>query len=171
MKYVEQKWNSYAAACVPAPPGTPQYEETRKAFYAAGVVVMAAVERTGDPEVTEDAGAAFLQELGNELRSFVSGVKQRAKAERYSKGRDTRVDPEVREIDRSAAKAMLLCEAQGFDDASCLAFFERYNMSAKVAVELFRMMQLSEMPNRMALGLTLLAHKAALEAIKAGVGE
>lgn len=170
MKYVEQKWNSYAAACVPAPPGTPQYEETRKAFYAAGVVIMSAVERTGDPEVTEEAGAAFLHELGNELRSFVSGVKQRVN-DKQKQGRTNRVDPEVRELDRSAAKAMLFCEAQGFDDASCLAFFERYNMSSKVAIELFRMMQISEMPNRVALGLTLLAHKAALEAIKAGVGE
>ncbi len=164
MKYVESKWKSFAASCVPAPPGSTQYEEMRKAFYAGGVVIIAAVEVTGDPRVPEEAGATFLQDIGNELRSFMSEIRSAVQTPVVNP------DPDQRKIEREAHKDKLRCESTGYDDESCLAVLNRYGVSSDVAVALFRMMQQSEMPNQMALGLSLLAHKAALEAIKDGVG-
>lgn len=162
MKYVEQKWNSYAAACVPAPPGTPQYEETRKAFYAAGVVIMSAVERTGDPEITEAAGVEFLKSIGDELRGFVSGVRQQTTQERSKNFRDHRVDPAQR---RKIQIDFLRCKATGYDEESCLAVFDCFAMSKPVAVAIFRMLQ-AEMDNEPALQLALLAHTSMLSTIR-----
>lgn len=80
--YVKEKWDSYAAACVPTPPGTTQYEETRKAFYAAGVAIMDAVERTGESDMPEAVGLAFLNSISEELRGFVNEIKTGSRKER-----------------------------------------------------------------------------------------
>jgi hypothetical protein len=167
-KMVEQFWNSYAHKLVPAQPGTTQYDETRKAFYGGAAVIMGACKAIGESETSEEAGVFLMQSIEQELNDFQAEMRREQAPK--PKTPVNRVDPEYRERERNAHKDKLRCESTGYDDESCLAVLNRYGMSREVAVALFRMMQ-PDMPNQIALALTILAHKAALEAIRAGVRE
>ena len=69
-KVFDPAWDNYAMKLVPALPGTTQYEETKKAFYAGALIVMEAVNAAGEETVEEDAAVFLLASIETELNEF-----------------------------------------------------------------------------------------------------
>lgn len=78
-KVFDPAWHNYAMKLVPAPPGTAQYEETRKAFYAGAKIVMTAVNAVGEEHVSEEAGVFLLASMETEIDAFFEPFVQMSK--------------------------------------------------------------------------------------------
>ena len=92
-KVFDPAWDNYATKLVPALPGTTQYEETRKAFYAGAKIVMTAVNAAGEEHVSEDAGVFLLASMETEIDAFFEPFVRMSKAAeilRQAEGRGKR---------------------------------------------------------------------------------
>ena len=78
-KVFDPAWDNYAMKLVPALPGTTQYEETRKAFYAGAKIVMTAVNAAGEEHVSEEAGVFLLASMETEINAFFEPFIQMSK--------------------------------------------------------------------------------------------
>lgn len=66
---VEMLWLRFWSRVAPAGCSDAQRSDMRKAFYAGAVALLAVLERIGDDDVSEDAGAQWLEALRLEVRT------------------------------------------------------------------------------------------------------
>lgn len=85
--FVELGWNDYAKQCVPAKQGSTQYEESKKAFFAGGIVVMTAMQVAGRKGVPENAAVALMITIESELEEFKTKMDAAA-AEQFHRNRN-----------------------------------------------------------------------------------
>lgn len=67
---IEMAWQDYARQCVPAKPGSTQYEESKKAFFGGAIVVMTSLLMASQPDVPESAAFVLLGVIEEELEAF-----------------------------------------------------------------------------------------------------
>lgn len=68
---VEMLWLRFWSRVAPAGCSDAQRSDMRKAFYAGAVALLAVLERIGDDDVSEDAGAEWLEALKLEVRTVL----------------------------------------------------------------------------------------------------
>lgn len=89
---LNNKWSSFADA-LHLKPDTVQYREMHKAFYAGAMVVMAALNKAGADEVSEEEWAHILQTIELELSIWNTMIQAKADAiRRQIAGRAKRND-------------------------------------------------------------------------------
>lgn len=68
--HLQIAWRTYQRDVIP--PGAPavQHEECRRAFYAGAMALFGLVTRVGADAVSEEAGAAFVEALNQELQAY-----------------------------------------------------------------------------------------------------
>lgn len=84
LQTIAERWKDFAQHVLhpSVVPGTPQYEDIQRSFYAGALSTFQYVERLGKPDVSEAAGEAFLNRLELELMEFWQNV-QRQYSERH----------------------------------------------------------------------------------------
>lgn len=68
------EWESYATHVMPAGAGANQRSETRRAFYAGAVSMMALMALALDDELSDDEQLAKLDSLHAEIKAFGEGI-------------------------------------------------------------------------------------------------
>lgn len=70
-----EAWQSYRdEILVPARAGALQIRETRRAFYAGALTVLAACERIGEPDIPERDGMQVLSGIKRELALYKESI-------------------------------------------------------------------------------------------------
>jgi hypothetical protein len=82
MNVFKDRWLDYARRFCPAKPGTTQYVETERAFYAGATCVMGVCLAAGEPDVSEEDGAQLLHTIDVELTRYLQSVIELAKKQR-----------------------------------------------------------------------------------------
>lgn len=80
MKTIEQEWQGFSAMIftkMKSPPCAVQVEEMKRAFFAGAWSILCAVERIGDPDISEESGIAFLEERKQEGKAFYKDLIKR----------------------------------------------------------------------------------------------
>ena len=71
LKSIEEEWQGFAKMVFgKSDVSTVQYGEMRKAFYAGAYVVVTALNRIGEPDVTEDEGVEYFENRDEECQQF-----------------------------------------------------------------------------------------------------
>lgn len=70
-----QQWESYVKGVMPKDAPEVQRTETRRAFYAGLFSMMNAMKRIGEPDIPEEAGVEWLDDLDREIMLFYQDVK------------------------------------------------------------------------------------------------
>jgi hypothetical protein len=72
LKSIEEEWLGFAAIVLPPSerPGSVQYDEMKKAFFAGAWSLHMAVIEIGEPHVSEEEGCEFLTKLTAEINEF-----------------------------------------------------------------------------------------------------
>lgn len=76
MNTIAEKWDGYAADVVPKNAPKVQISETRQAFYAGAAAILGIMAGLGE-NTSEDAGAAILAGLHDEIRMFMKTITER----------------------------------------------------------------------------------------------
>lgn len=71
---VDGEWKEYFAKVVPANAPLVQITETRRAFYGGAWCMLNLLLSVGGDEVSEESGAAYLEELRQEILVFYEKV-------------------------------------------------------------------------------------------------
>lgn len=75
LESVKAMWDSYSTRLFARTQiGETQYTETRRAFYGGVFAMLCACRRAGDPDIHEDAGVAYMQDMWDEVAAFYSEV-------------------------------------------------------------------------------------------------
>lgn len=75
MKTIQQEWELFAKSIFRRQKiSETQRTEMRKAFFAGATAMLAMVQETGEPEVSEDEGVAHLDALHDELLAFMQST-------------------------------------------------------------------------------------------------
>jgi len=78
MKSIEEEWNGFSAMVfAKINPSSTQVEEMKRAFFAGAWAILCAVKRIGDPDISEEAGMAFLEERQSEGKQFYQDLIKR----------------------------------------------------------------------------------------------
>lgn len=82
MKSIEDEWNGFSAMVfAKMDPSPVQTEEMKRAFFAGAWSMLCAVERLGEPDISEGDGVEYLEDRKQEgLRFYRDLIK------RYSEG-------------------------------------------------------------------------------------
>lgn len=71
MKTIQQEWAGFSAMIFDkVNPAPGQVEEMRKAFFAGAWSMLCAIERIGEPDITEDEGIEYLEARKQEGKKF-----------------------------------------------------------------------------------------------------
>lgn len=68
--HLQLAWLTYQRDVIPKDAPTVQYEECRRAFYAGAAALFGLVTQVGEDAVSEEAGAAFLDQINQELQAY-----------------------------------------------------------------------------------------------------
>ena len=71
---IASQWDSYRRDVVPARAPLIQLQETRRAFYAGAWAALQLLAAVSSDDVSEDAGAAYIESLHQECRDFVASM-------------------------------------------------------------------------------------------------
>lgn len=71
---IQQAWNDYLQAVVPAGAPAVQITESKRAFFAGALAAFTVYHEIGEPEVSEDEGVERLESLYQELIAFKAAV-------------------------------------------------------------------------------------------------
>jgi len=75
MKTVQQEWESFSKEVFRGMDvSKTQSDEMRKAFFAGATAMLAMVQETGEPEISEDEGVARLDALQDEVVAFMRSI-------------------------------------------------------------------------------------------------
>lgn len=77
MRTIADQWASYEAEVLPATAGETQRIETRRGFYAGAQALLALINSVSIDDVSEDQGAAMIEQLHQELMAFSRDVQAR----------------------------------------------------------------------------------------------
>lgn len=70
-KFIEHAWNDFVKTVFPnAAVDSQQYATMRQVFFSGALCTFLAIERLGDPSVSESTGERFLTNLEKELEAF-----------------------------------------------------------------------------------------------------
>lgn len=70
LKSINEEWQGFAASVLPKDAPQIQRDEMRMAFMAGAWLMVAAVERIGEPDITEAEGMQFLTATKEECQHF-----------------------------------------------------------------------------------------------------
>lgn len=76
MKVIERQWKQFDRESIPRTAPPIQRQEMRRAFYAGAAALLHLAKGLGDDEVSEDAGAAVLEAMQQEIVEFFEQVRQ-----------------------------------------------------------------------------------------------
>ncbi|MBN3949411.1 MAG: hypothetical protein HWQ38_24275 [Nostoc sp. NMS7] len=71
---ISSHWQSYEAQVLPKGCSPVQLQETRRAFYAGAVSVLALMAKLSEEEITEEEGSDIIEELMQESRDFTARI-------------------------------------------------------------------------------------------------
>lgn len=70
LKTIEEQWEQYANSVFTSPPSDIQYFEMKKSFYAGMWSAICCIETVGLPNVPEEVGLSYLEQIRNECIAF-----------------------------------------------------------------------------------------------------
>jgi len=71
---IQQAWNDYLQAVIPAGAPAVQITESKRAFFAGALAAFTVYHEIAEPEVSEDEGVERLTSLYQELMAFTDAV-------------------------------------------------------------------------------------------------
>ncbi len=74
MNTIQEKWEEYERMVVPRQAGPNQRIETKRSFYAGACSMLCIMEGFAD-DISEEAGAAILQGLKEEILAYIEELK------------------------------------------------------------------------------------------------
>ena len=79
LKSIEHEWQDFAAKVIPTiAPESVQYREMKNSFFAGAFIVSAALEQIGaNPNITEEQGVNYLDEIYRETMSHFKAIAKR----------------------------------------------------------------------------------------------
>jgi hypothetical protein len=73
LKTIEEEWLGFAEMVIPGiGPGSVQYDEMKKAFFAGVWVVQNALLEIAQPHISEDEGIQYFESIADECEAFKS---------------------------------------------------------------------------------------------------
>ena len=76
---VENQWKDFANKIgIRKETHRVQHEEMRKAFFAGSASLMFAMERIGEPDISEQQGMEYLDQIKDEHLAFVEEIKRQS---------------------------------------------------------------------------------------------
>ena len=80
MKTIEEEWQGFSSmifAKMKEPPCAVQIEETKRAFFAGAWMILCAVKRIGEPDISEEDGFNYLESVHREGEQFYRDLIKR----------------------------------------------------------------------------------------------
>ena len=75
-KQIARQWQQFERSSIPKTAPPIQRQEMRRAFYAGAAALLHLAKGLGDDELTEDAGAAALEAMQQEIMEFFDRVAE-----------------------------------------------------------------------------------------------
>ena len=70
MRTIQEQWDSFEALVLPKDAPAVQVQEMRRAFYGGAQIMLFALMKIGDDDLSEEAGANILEGYNQEMSEF-----------------------------------------------------------------------------------------------------
>jgi hypothetical protein len=74
VRTVAEKWVSFERACVPQNASEAQRADMKRCFYAGALSALVVMQGIADDDLSDDAGAAVIEGLMQEVQAFSHGL-------------------------------------------------------------------------------------------------